>query len=305
MRCNPVLYILVVIFFLSNNSFASDYKFGWPYPHFSFAHDISSDGSENEEIYFSVVDADSDFFGNGGSYSSYIPMIGDIISSVRLQGPTGSGIDTEDILLFPDSVLISIEGHYVPEIDRFEYFNTPYTSIGYRALLPEGVDRRQKGNYTLTLRCNNGQELVADQNILNSVNSTILPAPEDVAMTMNGDGSIRVSWSNPIIYDPNTTLRARIECFDKNVFTGFRVRLRKIPSDWEDVTFDKELVDMLKAYGSQFKVKVQAVLLLAEEGFEPSGNYANSEKISYFIDNNVLVKRDYQPDTNVVVIPLR
>ena len=61
---------------------------------------------------------------------------------------------------------------------------------------------------------------------------------------------------------------------------------------------------MVKAYGSQFKVKVQAVLFIEEEGFETSGNYANSEKISYFIENGILDRKEYQPEKSVVVIPL-
>ena len=305
MRLNPVLYMFSVILFLSNNSFASDYRFGASDPHFSFAHDIYWDGSETEEIYFSIVDADGPYWRDYGSSNDKIPVIGNVISSIHLQGPTGSGIDTEDISVIPDSILLSVEGFYIINTDNFEYYNSQYSSMGYCALLPEGVDRRQPGNYTLTVRCENGQELFAEQNILASVNSTTLPAPENVSMAMLGDGRIRVSWSNPIIYPPNTTLRARIESYDKGVFTGFRVRLRNLPADREEVIFDKELVNMVRAYGSQLKVKVQAVLFIEGEGFETSWNFANSKRISYMIENDSLVQRDYRPDNNVVVIPLR
>lgn len=299
------LLSLLCFVFMQNIAFAITYEFGWPEPHFSIAHDIYWDGRETEEIYFSIVDAGGPAWINPDGSNGKIPVVTDVIDSIRLQGPAGSGIDTDEISVTAESLYLSIEGYYSAVSDNFVYRSIPSTGISYKAFVQQGISFNHSGEYILTIHCNNAQDLVATQNIASSLNSTILPAPEDVSMTMLNDGTIRVTWSNPISYPANTNLRARIESYDRDVFTGFRVRLRDLPSDREEVIFDKELVDMLRAYGSQFKVKVQAVLSNESAGCTPSYNCANSEKLTYVIENNVLVRKDYQPERSVVVIPLK
>jgi hypothetical protein len=91
--------------------------------------------------------------------------------------------------------------------------------------------------------------------------------------------------------------------FKNGIFQNFRVRLRQIPSNLTQITFEKEFIDMLLIHGNEFKFRVQAIWYIENSGVM-NENYSHSERVNYIYENNELVKKDFVPKKDVVVIPL-
>lgn len=301
-KCIILIFTLLFLISYQSLSFASTYEFGRPEVPFILTHLIFWDGSESENITFSIASTgDQDWF-DETSGDIRLPIIGDVIDTVRLQGPGGLDIITSETVI-PWTPFYSIEGNYKTDPVRIEYKYRAYSAFEYQVNLPDEFCPHPAGSYTLTVNCTNGQTLFSERPYITAKDFSLLPPPVNLALTLNNDGSITGNWTNPIVYPEGVSLRARIEVFNNGVFQNFRLRLRQLPSNLTQITFDKEFIDMLLIHGNEFKFLVQAVWYIDDSGVT-NENYANSERINYIYDNNSLVKKDFVPKKDVVVIPL-
>lgn len=301
-KCIRFILLLVFLTGYQSLSIAGTYEFGRPEVPFILTHLIFWDGTESENITFSISSTgDQDWF-DETSGDVRLPIIGDVINTVRLQGPEGLDLITSETVI-PWTPFYSIEGNYKTDPVRIEYKYRAYSAFEYQVNLPDEFCPHPAGNYTLTVSCADGQTLVSELPYIAAKDFSVLPPPTNLALTLNNDGSILGNWTNPIVYPDGVNLRARIEVFKDGIFQNFRLRLRQLPSNLTQITFDKEFIDMLLIHGNEFKFLVQAVWYIDDSGVT-NENYANSERINYFYENNSLVKRDYVPKKDVVVIPL-
>lgn len=285
------------------SSFAQNYAFPSSEFPFFLSHENIWNGMEEEHILFSLIDTSGPLWVDK-TEAGYpgIPIVGDVIESVRVQGPGGLDMTTTEVNV--PAPIYSIEGRYRTDPVRIEYQYRAYSYLEYELILQDEFCPHPAGNYILTVNCTNGQSLVGELPYIAAKDSSVLPPPENVALTLNNDGSVTGTWTNPITYPEGVNFRARIEVYKDGIYQKFRVRIRELPRDFTQITFEKELIDMLRIHGDEFRFRVQAIWYIEDSGVT-NENYAHSQKINYIYENNKLVKKDYVPKKEVVVIPLQ
>lgn len=295
-------FFLVTVFFQKTSN-AQNYAFTDSEFPFYLTHDNAWDGTEEEYILFTIIDTSGPLWVDKTEtrYPS-IPIVGDAIESVRLQGPGGLDMTTTETNV--PVPLYSIEGRYLTDPVRIEHQYRAYSYLEYQVYLPDSFCPHPAGTYTLTVNCTNGQTLSGSLPYIAAKDSSVLPPPQNVALTLNNDGSVTGTWTNPITYPEGVNLRARIEVYKDGIFQKFRLRIRDLPKEFTQITFDKEFIDMLLIHGNEFRFRVQAIWYIDDSGVT-NENYSHSKKINYIYEDDKLVKKDYVPKKEVVVIPLQ
>lgn len=304
MKSIQIVSAILSVFIISAYSHAQNYQFASEYDTFWVGVTHYDDGTSVEQVTFRLFDSEAPYWRDiRRSDDHRFPVMGDVIEKIKFEGPEGSGLVFESDKLVTLAPFSSIDGRYKTDPVRIEYDHNMYWDYWYGIDMPNSFVPHPAGNYTLTVNCTNGQSLVAELPLVAAVDSAQFPTPQNVSMTLNGDGTLDIFWNNPIVYNPEITFRVIIEAYKDGSYQRFRVRMREIPSTFTSIRCDKEAVDMLLAYSDQLKVQVWGVWYITDQDVL-NENYSFSKKISYMIENGVLVKKEFEEKKSVVVVPL-